>query len=247
MDPEANIGWDSDLGVYYFGHSTYSLASHNKEHSIDLPTFFTLVPASQHDSLTGITALAQFKNLNKDFKIEHFCLDSAHDNNATFNLCHEWNIHPIIDLNKRNTGKAKYIDEITLNENLEPVCQSGQVMTYWGNCKNQYRLKYRCPLVTRKIDTCPYKDTCQKTEYGRVIYIKSKENPRLICPIKYKSKEWKEIYKDRTSCERINTRVLNDYNIQNLYIHSKRRYFYFIMMACIHIHLDAWIKISSDR
>jgi len=54
----ANFGWDSDLNTFYFAHTFYSLAVHNPNFAIDLLLFFTLVPASKHDSLTAISALA---------------------------------------------------------------------------------------------------------------------------------------------------------------------------------------------
>lgn len=242
-DPSADFGWDSDLNAFYFGHTFYSLALHNANFSIDLPLFFTLVPASQHDSLTGISALAQFKNIFPAFHISHLCLDSAHDNSATFNLCNHWGITPVIDLNKRNSGHLKYNDTISLDEHLRPVCQAGHPMTYDGYCKSRCRHKFRCPLKTGKISDCPCQTHCSTSDYGRVVYIKSKDDPRFASPILHDSEKWKEIYKNRTSCERINTRVLNDYNIQNLHIHTKRRFFFFTMMACINIHFDARIKV----
>ena len=123
------------------------------------------------------------------------------------------------------------------------VCLSGWSFydLWWGYCKSRFRHKFRFPLKTGKITDCPCQAQCSTSNYERVVYIKSKDDPRFAFPILHDSEKWKEIYKNRTKCERINTRVLNDYNIQNLRIHTKRRFF--TMMACINTHLDARIKV----
>lgn len=247
-DPSANIGWDSDKTAYYFGYSTYFLATHviKDGKAFDLPLQFNLVPASQHDSITVFSSLAQFRALNHDIKINHLCLDSAHDNQSTFKLCHEWNINPVIDLNKRGKGHKKYNDEFTIDENGTPVCKNNVPMTYDGYSKDRHRFKFRCPLATGKIKECPFKDKCSDSPYGRTVYIYStKDDPRWQSEIRYKSKKWKEIYKERTSCERINNRVLNNYNLQNTFMRTKRRLYFLQMLCCIHIHADAWMDLIN--
>lgn len=36
-DPDANIGWDSDLNQWYYGYTLYALSIYNPEYKIDLP------------------------------------------------------------------------------------------------------------------------------------------------------------------------------------------------------------------
>lgn len=247
-DPDANIGWDSDKGCFYFGYTSYFLACHalKENTAFDRPLHFQLVPASQHDALTIFSVLAQFRHLNPDISVQHLCLDSAHDNSSTFQLCHDWQINPVIDLNKRNTKEKKFDDEFTLDLDGTPLCRCGERMVNWGYCKDRYRYKYRCPLKCRKIQDCPYKDRCSKSEYGRVLYIKSEElDPRYRSCIKYKTEKWNEIYKNRTSCERVNNRILNDYHLQHTFMRTKRRLYLLEMLCCINIHADAWYKFSD--
>ena len=40
--PDANIGWDSDLGTYYLGYTFYNISYHNSKLGYDLPVYITL-------------------------------------------------------------------------------------------------------------------------------------------------------------------------------------------------------------
>ena len=60
--------------------------------------------------------------------------------------------------------------------------------------------------------------------------------------LSYRSDKWKQIYKNRTSTERINNRVLNNYNLQHMRIYNKAKHAFFAIMADINIHLNARIK-----
>ena len=61
----------------------------------------------------------------------------------------------------------------------------------------------------------------------------------------YGSDEWKEVYKSRTSTERINNRILNDFGLHALTCRNGSKHFFFAILAGVNIHLDAWAK--ADR
>ena len=129
-DPDAHLGWDSDLGTYYFGYTLYMLSYHNGQLGIGLPLHIRFLDARHHDSVSGIVTLKEFRDLNPDIPIQNLCFDSANDNYPTYNLCKTWNIRPFIDLNA-NYGKPKSIpDEITIDTDGTPVCQAGHRMVY---------------------------------------------------------------------------------------------------------------------
>ena len=67
-----------------------------------------------------------------------------------------------------------------------------------------------------KISSCPYAAECCSTHYGRTKYVRDDYDIRILGPLSYKSLAWKEIYKNRTSTERINNRVLNDYKLHQV-------------------------------
>ena len=53
---------------------------------------------------------------------------------------------------------------------------------------------------------------------------------------------FKDIYSERTACERVNDRVLNDYSLQQLMIRGKDHFSFWTMLIGICIHLDARYK-----
>ena len=61
----------------------------------------------------------------------------------------------------------------------------------------------------------------------------------------YGSDEWKEIYKNRTSTERINNRILNDYGLHASSSWNGSKHFFFMILAGINIHMDAWAKAEN--
>ena len=83
-----------------------------------------------------------------------------------------------------------------------------------------------------------------KPPYGRVLRIPDKTNRRLFGSIPYGSEHWKEVYKNRTSCEHMNKRLLRDYHVEDITCRDGNKLLFFSIMAGILTHLDAWIKIG---
>lgn len=245
-DIDADYGWDSDLEKFYFGYTTYNISYINHHYNIDLPLFLSLAKASRHDALTSMEALAQFKSINSSLSISHYCLDSASDNYSTHYLAYSLGIVPLIDINKRRNSHNVYEPYKDISENGKPICMAGFETVKDGFDKKRFRHKFRCPFATKQGDnTCPCKDKCSSSPYGRVFYIKSDKDIRLFGPIPYKSDKWKLIYKDRSCTERINTRILNDYRLTDCRMHGRKRNFFMLVMIGINIHLDAYHKVTS--
>lgn len=241
--PEADIGWDSDLETFYFGFTLYNITNHNPNLGIDLPCFISIEKASRHDALTTISAAAQFFQMNPDLHPSHMCFDSASDNYATHEFLASRHVIPIIDINCRK-NKDPFHSFDSLNEEGIPICLNGNTMVYNGYETKKHRHKYRCPLAMGKISDCPNKDKCcPNSEYGKIRYIKSKDDIKLFGPIPYKSDKWKLIYKERTSTERMNNRILNDYHLHSMKIRNRAKHFFFSIFAGINIHLDAQLKV----
>jgi len=244
-DPDAAWGWDSDLETSFFGHTLYLLTHHNEDLKIDLPLHIRILDARRHDSVSALVSLAEFKDICPDLKIKNLCLDSAHDNYPTYNLCKEWAISPFIDLNS-NRGKPKSIpDTVTIDKDGTPLCQSGFRMVYCGNDYTRSRIKWRCPVACGKENSCSYKDSCSPSTYGRCIYTKPDWDIRLYPPVVRGTKEFQKVYNNRTGSERVNNRILNDYHLHSMRIHGKKRFSFFTMIAGINIHLDARVKVLN--
>lgn len=244
-DLDANIGWDSDLNTFYYGYTAYSISTINHKYNIDLPMFLSIASASQHDAITSMTALAQLCAINNFISFDHYCLDCASDNVSTHKLCYSLGILPVIDINKRSSNKNLYLPYKDISKNGRPIYAAGFECIRDGFEKARNRHKFRCPFAFKKENTCPLKDKCTKSKYGRVFQIKVENDLRLFGVIQYNSQKWKTIYKDRTSCERMNNRILNDYKFKDCYMHGESRTFFMLVMIGINIHFDAYLKITS--
>lgn len=243
--PEADIGWDSDLAAFYFGFTLYNITNHNPNLGIDLPCFISIEKASRHDALTTISATAQLHALNPELHPRYMCFDSASDNYATHKYLRSLHTIPIIDINCRRKDKNPFASFHDLDPNGIPICMNAIHMVYDGYEAKKHRNKYRCPLALGKISSCPHKaECCPDSDYGKIRYIKELDDIKLFGPVPYKSVKWKEIYKDRTSTERMNNRLLNDYNLHNMKIRNRSKFLFFSIFAAINIHLDAQLKLS---
>ena len=164
------------------------------------------------------------------------------DSNSIYQFFQEKNIIPLIDHNKRRKSIESKTGE-SINSDGIPVCSCGHTMTYDGYDYTRYRKKYRCPLKSGLIDSCPFAQTCSTSDYGRVVYVKDKDNePRFKGPVSYGSPKWKSIYKDRTCTERINNAVLNTYGLHKMHLRNGAKNGFFSIIAGINLHLDAWLK-----
>ncbi|GMA60779.1 hypothetical protein NZD89_14200 [Alicyclobacillus fastidiosus] len=102
------------------------------------------------------------------------------------------------------------------------------------------RRKYYCPLVVKGVVTC---DTpCSDSPYGRCVHTYTKHNPRLFLPVARNSNEWVNVYKRRTTCERSNKRVKEDYRLEAAKHRSTMMWTVRIYGIAMCQHMDAWYK-----
>ena len=241
-DPDANWGWDSYREKYVFGYSNYAFTAADSPH--DLPIFSTLAQASRHDSVSHTYTLYQMKQLYPEFNFSKDILDSAHDNYATYELLDHWNIEPFIDLNEKNKGNFKYNPPMNVTEEGVPICEGGFPMVNWGYQKDRCRIKWRCPHICLKNCECPIFN-CSDSDYGRTIYTKPEWDRRVFTPTPRGSQKWKDTMKKRSSSERRNSRVREDYNLESDKVRSKSRWLIRIVMRDAAIHADVWVKESD--
>ena len=244
-DPGATWGYDSDLKEHFFGYTIYTLSVHNAVWRVDLPLHIRITSARRHDSVSGIISIHEFVSQNSDLSFENICLDSAHDNYPTYRLCNHWKLNPLIDLNTHRGKPALYKDGDLRDSDGTPICLAGKRMVCDGMDHSRCRIKFRCPLAAahQDLDSCPCRPGCSPSPYGRCRYIQSKDDIRLYTPIPRGSAEYERIYKDRTSCERMNNRILNHYNLANYKGRTDMRLTFFTMLSCVCIHLDAQDKV----
>jgi hypothetical protein len=244
-DPSAKWGWDSYHEQWFYGFTAYLLSVHNKNLKLDLPIYLKFTDASRHDSVSSIAAITHARFLYKDFiRFDSFLADAAHDNYPTYRLLNEWNIKPFIDLNNRSDNKLQ-IDNLILSDNGVPVCPDGHLMLNWGYDAKTSRIKYRCPMVTGNVKFCPYNMNCNKSLYGKIVYVRLASNLRFLTPVPRDSPLWLETYNMRTASERVNNRILTDYQLERPKRYGKSKLAFFAFFNVINIHLDAQVKVGK--
>jgi hypothetical protein len=242
--PDCDIGWDSSRNCFYHGYDLYMLVASDSES--DLPVFPFLNPASRHDSLGFLHTFFRMKNLLPDFDINKFLLDSAHDAMPFYEYFNRKGITPFIDLNEKRGIKVKYKEDFTIDKNGVPICKAGRKMNHDGTEKSKHRIKFRCPLASRKYG-CSCKEPCSDSKYGRTVHLAMKDNPRLINMPPRDSEEWKVEYNARTSVERSNKRQKLDFLIENGSHRSTKMWYCRLYNILMLQHLDAWdLPFESD-
>lgn len=235
--PDCDVGWDSSRDHFYSGYSLYMLTASDSEK--DLPIFPLLGPASRHDSHGFLHTWFTMKAFLPEYSISKLLLDSAHDAMPIYKYCRRNNITPFIDLNEKRGINVKYKDDFYIGKDGIPICKAGLKMHHDGVEKKKFRIKFRCPLASRKYG-CRCDNPCSDSKYGRTVHLAMKDNPRLFNIPPRDSEEWKLEYNARTSSERNNKRGKKDYKLEDGNHRSSREWYcrLFCIMMCQ--HLDAW-------
>jgi hypothetical protein len=92
-------------------------------------------------------------------------------------------------------------------------------MAFGGFEKKRGCLKYRCPAVHYGIE-CKGKHLC---DLGKSIRIPLSENRRIFTPLSRSSYKWKNVYKMRTSVERVNSRLDVSFGFENHFIRGLQK------------------------
>ena len=235
--PDTDRGWDSSRNCFYTGYDMY-LATDTRH---DLPLFPLLNRASLHDSHGFCENFFRFKSFAPELLPSSLLLDSAHDNMATYDLCHRLGIKPFIDMNPGNTRKnpLDYYG-FTLGPDGIPVCKEGHKMRSNGCDLSKQYAKFRCPKMWGCFCLC--RNKCSEAKYGRTISIPLATNKRLYNTPARGSEQWKKMYNKRTSAERCNKRMKIDYVLEQGH-HRKTVYWYVrVYVIMMLLHLSAWQK-----
>ena len=235
--PDCDVGWDSSRDCYYHGYDLYMLVASDSES--DLPIFPHLSCASKHDSHGFLHTFFRMKSFLPEFKVTKLLLDSAHDAMPYYEYCKRAKITPFIDLNGKGGIKLPYKNDFTIGKDGVPVCREGFRMNHDGIEPSKYRIKFRCPLASRK-HGCSCKNPCSESKYGRTVHLAMKDNPRLFNIPPRDSKEWKTEYNARTSAERSNKREKLDFLLENGRHRSTKMWYCRLYHILMLQHLDAW-------
>ena len=240
-DRFASWGWDSYRECFVYGHAFYELTAASSP--FDLPIFLLLAQAKEHDSVSGVKALDRASRLYPELPFASFIGDSAHDNYPTYNLLTARSITPIIALNERHTGHYQLDGDFTTDSSGVPFCPKGEQMVASGFCSDRCRQKWRCPRAAHHL---PKPCQCSPSAYGRVCYTKPADDPRLFTHPPRGSRQWKEVYKDRTSAERSHKRKKIDFHLEQARVRSRRQWAVRIFLMAICQHALAWVDLFEE-
>ncbi|WP_026660029.1 transposase [Butyrivibrio sp. AC2005] len=235
--PDCDIGWDSSRDCFYHGYDLYMIVASDSES--DLPVFPLLNPASMHDSHGFLHSFFRMKSFLPDYNVRKLLLDSAHDAMPYYEYCKKEHITPFIDLNEKRGIKVQYKNDFTIGKDGVPVCKAGRKMNHDGVEISKYRIKFRCPLASRKFG-CSCSEPCSNSKYGRTVHLAMKDNPRLINIPPRDSDEWKNEYNARTSVERSNKREKIDFKLESGRHRSTKMWYCRLYHILMLQHLDAW-------
>ena len=235
--PDCDIGWDSSRDCFYHGYDLYMIVASDSES--DLPVFPLLNPASMHDSHGFLHSFFRMKSFLPDYNVRKLLLDSAHDAMPYYEYCKKEHITPFIDLNEKRGLKVQYKNDFTIGKDGVPVCRAGRKMNHDGVERSKYRIKFRCPLASRKHE-CSCDEPCSNSKYGRTVHLAMKDNPRLINIPPRDSEEWKTEYNARTSVERSNKREKIDFKLESGRHRSTKMWYCRLYHILMLQHLDAW-------
>lgn len=237
-DPDARWGWDSYREQWFYGDTLFNITASDSPY--DLPIYLRKAQASRHDSILAVFAMSEVRKLYPDLCIRNFIADGAMDNYPTYELMYHWNIIPFIPLDAKTKQTLTKLPPgiICLDDQGRPICKGG---IPYEDCGYSYPkgIKYRCYFDCHDIEK-----PCQCTDspYGRTVYLKPKDDFRLITPVPRGSEAFNEKFKTRTSVERSHKRLFEDYDIEEYKARSSRQRFALATFAAVNVHLDAWVK-----
>lgn len=236
-DPTATWGWDSYNEQYFYGHTFHGFTASDSFYS--LPIHIKCVAGKRHDSVTAIYELKELVDLYPEINFYSAAFDSAYDASAFYLLNIHYGIYPIIDLNSRSNNPESINEWVIIDKNGIPHCKClGHQLRNWGLMSKSYRRKWLFPV---QCDSC---DKCQ-AHSKKTFYTKTTDNPRFFTAILRDSDEWKQLYKRRSTTERLWDRINNDFHAEDAIVLSKERRIVRVFLGAFCCFIDAWASESK--
>jgi hypothetical protein len=195
----------------------------------ELPVDFKVTKASASDIAVGrdmVQDLASNRHQVLE-NAEFFLGDKGYDDTELITtLWDEHQVKPVIDI--RNLWKVDGARLVHGQSNVShdykgtvychcPVEWKKRQMAFGGFEEDRGTLKYRCPARHYGLD-CKGRDQCWISDNIR---ISIDSNPRIFTPVARSSYKWKEIYKKRSSVERVNSRLDESFGFEKHFIRGK--------------------------
>lgn len=194
--------------IKWFGWKLHILNDTKSE----LPLEILVTPANVYDGTVTLPLIEKFFTSYGDlFKPQYYTMDSGYDFNYIYEaIVNDYQAKPVIAYNPRGSKSPPE----GLDDDLQPICSAGYKMVYWGT-DGDY-IKLRCPHICGRVDCVHGSNWCSSSDYGYVRKVNYKKNPRFYCHPLRGTERWQNIYNERTSVERCNSRFKECLNLENI-------------------------------
>lgn len=219
------------VGKTWFGFKLHILADSKYE----LPIAYNVTRASTHDGPEAYSLIDDLRRNNPDIiaRCNYFTADRAYDDIKLHTyLWKDCQIKGVIDSRNMWKGDKKRqlemfpsIDNVTYNEKGELFCSCPKTaqklkMPLGGFEHNRDSIKFKCPAAHYDFH-CKGSKSCP---VATGIRVPLKENQRIFTPVPRNSRNWKQLYKRRTSVERVFSRLDTSYGFDFPKIRGKARF-----------------------
>ncbi len=212
----------------WFGYKIHLLVDADYE----LPVAYSVTKASTHDAPEGHNLLDKVSKNQPQvlMNCDYLMGDRGYDDTKLIaKLWDEYQIRPIIDIRnmwKDSESSRLFPGEtnVTFDFKGEVTChcpKSGdeRKMAFGGFEKDRSTLKYVCPVQAYGASClgctdCPIKHS---------IRINMSTDRRVFTPVARSTYKWKDLYKARTSVERVNSRLDVSFGFEEHYIRGMKK------------------------
>jgi len=197
----------------------------------DIPVAYKVTRASASDITVGREMVKDLA-LNRPKVLEYaelFLGDKGYDDTELITtLWNEHHVKPVIDI--RDLWKIDNARLVHGQRNVShdykgtvychcPVEWNKRPMAFGGFEESRNTLKYRCPAKHYEFE-CKGKKQCCISDNIR---INIESNPRIFTPLARSSYRWKDVYKKRSSVERLNGRLDESFGFEKHFIRGIRK------------------------
>jgi hypothetical protein len=199
--------------VKWFGYKLHLIVDADYE----LPVAFELTKASSNEIPQGRKLIKKLKQRHAEL-LEQDCKAliadrGLDDTKLIVSLWDDCGIKPVIDIRNmwKDGEETKLVDGQTnvvydYQGNVYcycPMTGERRQMAYGGFEKDRKTLKYRCPVSHYGLEC----KGCNRCAVTGAVRIKLSQDRRVFTPLARSSYRWKQMYKKRTSVERVNSRL----------------------------------------
>jgi hypothetical protein len=96
-------------------------------------------------------------------------------------------------------------------------------MVYWGYERRRHSQKWRCPAAAYGLECESYARCSGGRGYGRVVRVDRDRDPRTFLPVARGSLKFARLYRERTSVERVNSRLDVSFGLEHHFIRGEAK------------------------